>query len=176
MMKKIIAFAGSTSSTSINKQLVTYASSLVEGAEVEIIDMKDYTTKLYSSDEEQNGFPDNMIDLSKKLSSYDGFIVSLAEHNGSYASAFKNTLDWLSRVERNVFNEKPVLLMASSPGGRGGASVLGAAKSYFPFLGAKITGTFSFPGFYDNFKEGRIVDSDLNESLKNSVKEFSESI
>jgi len=31
-MKQIIAFAGSNSKTSINKQLATYAASLVEGA------------------------------------------------------------------------------------------------------------------------------------------------
>ena len=146
-MKKIIAFAGSTSSTSINKQLVTYTSSLLNNLEVEILDMNDYKTLLYSTDEEQNGFPENMIELSKKLSSYDGFIISLAEHNGSYASAYKNTIDWLSRIERKVFYDKPMLLMAASPGGRGGASVLEAAKTYYPHLGAQIVSTFSLPGF-----------------------------
>ncbi len=171
-MKKIIAFAGSTSSTSINQQLVTYTSSLLNNLEVEILDMNDYKTLLYSTDEEQNGFPENMIELSKKLSSYDGFIISLAEHNGSYASAYKNTIDWLSRIERKVFYDKPMLLMAASPGGRGGASVLEAAKSYYPHLGAQIVSTFSLPGFYDNFKEGKIVNSDLDAALKNSVKEL----
>ena len=41
-MRKIIAFAGSSSKTSINKQLVTYAANLFENASVEVLDLNDY--------------------------------------------------------------------------------------------------------------------------------------
>ena len=40
-MKKIIAFGGSTSQTSINKQLATYAAHLFSNAEVEVLDLND---------------------------------------------------------------------------------------------------------------------------------------
>ena len=39
---KIIAFAGSNSSKSINKKLATYASSLFENAEVEVLDLNEF--------------------------------------------------------------------------------------------------------------------------------------
>jgi chromate reductase len=39
---KIIAFAGSNSRNSINKKLVTYASTLFTGAQVEILDLNDF--------------------------------------------------------------------------------------------------------------------------------------
>jgi NAD(P)H-dependent FMN reductase len=39
---KVIAFAASSSKQSINKQLVTYASGLVENAQVEVLDLNDY--------------------------------------------------------------------------------------------------------------------------------------
>lgn len=176
LMKKIIAFGGSTSSTSINKQLATYVSTLVESAEATVADMNNYQAVLYSSDEEQKGFPENLVAFSEELKSYDGFIISLAEHNGSYAAAFKNTLDWLSRINRTIFNEKPVLLMATSPGGRGGASVLASASAYFPHAGASKVISFSLPKFYENFQEGKIVDEELKNALGKSVQEFQESL
>jgi len=175
-MKKIIAFGGSTSSTSINKQLATYASSLLKNTEVEILDMNDYKSILFDVDEEKNGFPEIIKELHEKFTSTDGFIISLAEHNGSYASAYKNTIDWLSRVERNVFHNKPMLLMAASPGPRGGASVLEAAKSYYPRLGAEIVTTFSLGKFYDNFKEDRIIDEETNTVLKDAITNFESSL
>ncbi|MEQ6124815.1 NAD(P)H-dependent oxidoreductase [Pseudotenacibaculum sp. MALMAid0570] len=171
-MKKILAFAGSTSSTSINKKLATYAASLLNDTEFEVIDMNDYNVPLFSEDEEKNGFPNAIKELAKKLHSVDGFIVSLAEHNGSYAAAYKNTTDWLSRVERNMFNGKPMLLMATSPGGRGGVGVLAAAKAYYPHAGAQVVEDFSLPKFYDNFQEGRITEEELNETLKTKVVNF----
>ena len=39
---KIIAFAGSNSLTSINKQLVSYAVSLFKEADAEVLDLNDY--------------------------------------------------------------------------------------------------------------------------------------
>lgn len=176
-MKKVLAFAGSTSSTSINKQLATYAATLLDGASYDVIDLGDYNIPLYTIDEEQqNGFPDAMVALSERFKTYDGFIVSLAEHNGSYAAAFKSIFDWLSRVDRVIFNKKPMLLMAASPGGRGGASVLATANASFPHMGANVVASFSLPGFFDNFKEQAIVDTELNSALQEAVKELESKI
>lgn len=175
-MKKLLAFAGSTSSTSINQQLVNYTVSLIEEIEVDVIEMRNYTSILFSVDEEKNGFPENMKALSEQFKEYDGFIISLAEHNGSYAAAYKNTIDWLSRIDRKVFNDKPVLLMSASPGGRGGASVSEDAQSYYPRLGAHIIEVFSLPNFYNNFKEGKLTDEALSEQLKNSLTNYLQEI
>ena len=40
-MKKIVAFAGSTSSTSINKKLATYAAENLENTSFDVIDLRD---------------------------------------------------------------------------------------------------------------------------------------
>lgn len=172
MNKKILAFAGSTSSTSINKQLVEYTCTLLKSVDVEIIDINDFTADLFSVDEEKNGFPSKIINLNKKFSDCDGFVISLAEHNGSYAAAYKNMIDWLSRIDRQVFKNKPVLLMSAAPGGRGGASVLEAAKSYYPRLGANIVSTFSLPNFYDNFSKQKLTNLELYKTLEESAKLF----
>lgn len=172
-MKKIAAFAGSTSVTSINKQLVTYATSQLENTSYDILDLNDFPVPLYSETvEKEISYPEGAEKLNEILDNYDGFIVSLAEHNGSYAAAFKNLFDWVSRKNREVFRNKSLLLMATSPGGRGGATVLAAGKATFPHMGAKITSTFSLPQFYDNFKEGKLINNELSEELKKQLSEF----
>lgn len=50
---KIIAFAGSNSSKSINKKLVTYAAQLFENANSEILDLNRYESPLFSVDVEK---------------------------------------------------------------------------------------------------------------------------
>ena len=52
-MKKILAFAGSSSKTSINKQLATYAANQFENASVEVIDLNDYEMPVISVDKEK---------------------------------------------------------------------------------------------------------------------------
>ena len=173
-MKKILAFAGSTSSTSINKQLASYAAENLEDIKFDIIDLRDFNLPIYSVDEEKKGFPEDAKKITSLLDNYDGFILSLAEHNGSYAAAFKNIFDWTSRIEVKIFRDKPLLLMAASPGGRGGQSVLDSGISRFPRMGAKELVIFSFPNFHDNFKEGKIVNEDLNKELKSQVIKFEE--
>jgi chromate reductase len=67
-----------------------------------------------------------------------------------------------------------MLLMATSPGGRGGASVLEIAKNAFPRYGGDIKATFSLPSFNDNFdvEKGRISNEELDTQLKEIVKNF----
>lgn len=170
-MGKVIAFAGSNSKNSINKKLATFAASLLESNEFKVLDLNDYELPLYSIDVEvENEFPDAAISFNNELAESDAVIISLAEHNGSYTAAFKNLLDWVSRKDKTVFKNKPVLVLATSPGGRGGATVLNTALNSFPHFGADIKGSFSLPSFNDNFKEDKIVDSDLLNQLSEAVK------
>ncbi len=165
-MKKIIAIAGSNSEKSINKCLLSYTASLLDNVELISIDLNDYVLPIYGVDfEAENGVPTAIKRLDELLNKADGFIIALAEHNGSYTAVFKNTIDWLSRENMNIWREKPMLLMATSPGGRGGKTVLESAKAYFPYLGGQITADFSLPNFYDNFLDDEIADDELNEEL-----------
>lgn len=176
-MKKIIALAGSNSSTSINKQLVTYAAGLVKNVEVKILDLNDYEMPIYSSDREKaSGHPQQAKDFINEIKNADGILMSLAEYNGAYTGAFKNVFDWASRVEQKTFLGKPMLLMAASPGGRGGASVLEMASNRFPRHNANVVAVFSFASFHSNFLDGRITNDVLNNELLEKVKQFENSI
>ena len=172
---KIIAFAGSNSQHSINKKLVTYAGSLFENPEVEILDLNDFQMPLFVVDiEKEIGQHPLAKAFLGKISNADILVVSLAENNGNYSVAFKNVFDWCSRIGSKVFQDKPMLLMATSTGGRGGASVLEIAKSAFPRYGAIIKDTFSLPSFNDNFnvEKGKISNLELDSQLKEIVKKF----
>jgi len=176
-MKKVITIAGSNSQKSINKILIAYATTLIKDVEILTIDLNDYILPIYGEDfEAENGIPTAVKRLDEIIESADGFIISLAEHNGSYAAVFKNTIDWLSRLDMKIWKEKPMLLMATSPGGRGGATVLQGASIYFPFLGAKLIGTYSLPSFYDNFKEGEIIEESFKKELEDKTVRFSKKL
>ncbi|MUU77254.1 NADPH-dependent FMN reductase [Winogradskyella endarachnes] len=176
-MKTIIAFAGSNSKRSINKQLASYTANLVSNVNVEILDLNDYQLPLYSVDFEQdNGLPNVAERFVEMIKKSDGIILSLAEHNGAYTAVFKNLFDWMSRVEQKTFQNKPMLLMATSPGARGGATVLEIAKGRFSYHNAQIVGEFSLPSFYENFSEGKINNDTLNEELLVQVRQFEEAL
>jgi len=176
-MKKIIAFAGSNSKNSINKQLVTYASNKVSDAEIAILDLNDFELPLYGIDYEgEHGIPNNAKKFLETIQLADGIILSLAEHNGAYSTVFKNIFDWMSRIDGKLWNGVPMLLMAASPGARGGASVLEISKNRFPFMGGNIVAEFSFPSFYENFKEDTIINEILNNDLYEAVKAFEGSL
>jgi len=153
---KILAFAASSSRNSINKQLVTYAASLLKkampDAEVEILDINDYEMPLFSEDREQElGQPDAATRFFNKIGVADALLIAFAEHNGSYTAAYKNLYDWTSRIDPKVYQGKPMVLLATSPGPGGASSVLATAKTSAPFGGGDVKADLSLARFYDLF-------------------------
>jgi NAD(P)H-dependent FMN reductase len=175
-MRKILAFAGSTSSISINKKLAIFAAENLKNTAFDSIDLRDFEMSMYSTDEEKKGFPEQAKRFTALLEEYDGFILSLAEHNGSYTAAFKNIFDWSSRIEANVFRDKPVLLMSTSPGAMGGRFVLEAGIQKFSRMGAKKINSFSLPNFEERFKEGKLIDITLLKLLSEQITEFEKEV
>ena len=132
--------------------------------------------QVIAHEENANGFSDDLRELDQQISDADGIILSLAEHNGAYTAAFKNAFDWLSRIESKTWRDKPMLLLSSSPGGRGGQSVMDMALDRFPRHNANIVYSMTFPSFYDNFKEGEVVNPDLHEDLMKGMNLFQEAL
>lgn len=163
----ILAFGASTSKKSINKQLASYAASQFEGHSIDVIDLNDFPLPLFSVDlEAESGHPAIIQTFIQKLDNADLIIISMAEHNGGFTAAFKNLFDWTSRVKANLFENKKLLLLSTSTGGRGGMSSLEAALSRFPRHGAQIVDQFSLPKFNENFHpEKGISNEELNASF-----------
>lgn len=166
---KILAFAGSNSKNSINKELLNYTLGKLENVEIDLVDINDYEMPIYSIDRQiENGFPELAVDFHKKVEAADGLVITLAEHNGNFSVALKNILDWVSRIDMAFLKEKKLLLLSTSPGSYGGGNVMEVATKYFGmFASGEIIASSTFPFFNDNFKDGEIV----NEELKNTITE-----
>ena len=175
-MKKIVAFGASNSRHSINKQLATWVGQQGKDAEVTLLDLNDYEMPIYGIDrEKESGIPELAVQFKELIKSSDGIIISFAEHNGSFATAFKNVLDWISRLDKPIWSNKPMFILATSPGGRGGMSVLGGAEKTFPHQGAKVAGVFSLPSFKQNFDNG-IIDETLLGTFNQQLASFQSAI
>ena len=170
---KISCFAASSSRASINKKLVTYVAGLIEGAEVEILDLNDYELPLFSVDREAElGQPPLAQAFLDKISGSDALIIAFAEHNGCYSAAYKNLYDWVSRIQPKVYLDKRMLLLATSPGGRGGRSVLDLALSQIPRFGGAIRASVSVPMFMENFdvEKGSIANPEIEQELGDAIE------
>lgn len=99
------------------------------------------------------GQPASLQRFLNKIAAADILIISLAENNSSFNVGFKNAFDWNSRISPEQFQNKPVLLMAASPGKHGCAPVPEAGRTIFPFHGAVIKGVFSLLAFNENYDD-----------------------
>ncbi|MGY3570352.1 NADPH-dependent FMN reductase [Vibrio paucivorans] len=169
---KVIAFGASTSSTSINKALATYAANLVEGAEVVVLDINNYQVPMFSEDlEKEIGQAEGAQGFLNDLAEADAFVISFAEHNGHYPAAYKNLFDWATRIDREVFKNKPAVYLATSPGPGGAQNVLAAAVGSAPYFGGNVKASVSVPSFYDNFnfETGAVSNDEIVAELKQAV-------
>jgi len=169
---KIIAFAATSSRKSINKQLASHAASLVENAQVEVLDINDYEMPLFSEDREAElGKPQLAQDFIDKIASADALVIGFAEHNGSYTAAYKNLFDWSSRTLQKVYQNKPLVLLATSPGPGGAATVLAAAVNSAPYFAGDVKAHLSVPSFYDNFdsEKGLLKNTEYADKLSSAM-------
>jgi NAD(P)H-dependent FMN reductase len=174
---QILAIPATNSRNGINRQLLASAArvlenGLVAGAEVELVDLNDYEMPIYSPEREQDGgVPEQAQRLFEQIGDADAVIISFAEHNGSYTAAWKNVYDWMSRIDSAVYQGKRVVMLAATPGPRGGAGVLGSATVSAPFFGAELVGSLGVPSFGANFDAatGELTDPELRASFDKTL-------
>jgi len=155
-MARIIALAGSNSSTSVNYQLVKHTVGLIENHEIQLLNMANYPFPMYSADlEKKKGYSNSLMELRDDIKQAAGLVLSVNEHNGNPSAFCKNFLDWLSRLDRSFLEGTNILLMSTSPGKRGGVGALGVVEQMLPRFGGEITATFSLPSFFETFEPGK---------------------
>ncbi|PSW58129.1 NADPH-dependent FMN reductase [Photobacterium leiognathi] len=174
---KLLAFAATNSQQSINRALVTYAASQVNADEVEILDLNDFEMAIYSIDRENtSGIPEQAQLFFDKISQADAVLISFAEHNGTYTAAYKNIFDWASRINQKFYQQKPVIMLATSPGPGGAKNVLDTAVTSAPFFDANVVGSLSIPSFYENFdlEKQTLINEELNSQLISLVTKLNQ--
>jgi len=128
-MAKILAFAGSARKDSLNKKLlkVVAAGAEAAGAHLTLVDLADFQMPLFNQDlESEQGMPEKAGEFKRLMIDHDGFLIASPEYNSAFSPLLKNTLDWVSRSERDdeppllAFRGKTAGILATSPGGLGG--------------------------------------------------------
>ena len=173
-MKTLLCFGASNASNSINVKLTRFATTFFSEMTINLIDLNDYEMPIFSIDREQNsGIPAAAYQFKEQIRQADGLLISFAEHNGSYSVAFKNVMDWTSRIEKSMWLDKPMCLLATSPGGRGAQDVLRAAVNRFQYMNGIVVSHYSLPFFQRNFDSQKgIVDPELNATFKQTLMTF----
>jgi chromate reductase, NAD(P)H dehydrogenase (quinone) len=161
MTTKIIAFAGSVRTGSINRDVLSIAAvgaasgATVQGAVVETVDLKDYEMPLYDADlHRAHGVPETVRALRERMRGAQGLLIASPEYNASLTPLLKNTIDWLSQsVESGVgagsgrmpFEGKIVGLMGASAGGFGTIRALPHVSYILSNLGAIVLPVLAVP-------------------------------
>ena len=172
MKPKILAFAGSTRTDSFNKKLIKIAAvgASEAGADVTVIDLRDFQMPLYDGDlEQKEGLPPNTRKLKELMSSQHGFLISAPEYNSSITGVLKNTIDWTSRQSENeaplaCYTGKVAGIMSASPGVLGGLRGLVHVRSILENMGViVIPEQIAISAAHESF--------DANNSLKDKRQE-----
>jgi NAD(P)H-dependent FMN reductase len=142
---KIVALAGATRTDSLNKKLirVAAAAATAAGAEVTLVDLRDYPMPFYDGDlESASGLPDNAKKLKQLFIDSDGILIASPEYNSSYSAVLKNAIDWMSRSsakdEASAFNGKYAAILSASPGALGGLRGLFALRELLQNLNITV--------------------------------------
>ncbi|TYP95355.1 NAD(P)H-dependent FMN reductase [Fodinibius salinus] len=179
MNNHIIAFAGSNSSNSINAQLTKAAINNISIEDVNYVDLRNMDIPMYRKElENQQGIPQPIKNLYQKMTKAEGFIVASPEHNGLLPAFFKNIIDWLTRIDQEIFMNKPVLLLSASPGDNGGATNLSILSDLMPFWGAEVVDTYSLGKYNEHFdnESQSIVNQKELKKLSTVIEHFEEVI
>jgi NAD(P)H-dependent FMN reductase len=134
-VRRIVALAGSARRESLNKRLARVAAARVSalGGEGLFLDLADYRMPLYDGDyETANGVPAPAHALFDQVAEAGGLMIASPEYNGAYPALLKNTIDWLTRIDRRIW-ARPTALLSASPGpggGRRGLEVLRLALGH----------------------------------------------
>jgi chromate reductase, NAD(P)H dehydrogenase (quinone) len=145
-MSRIIAFAGSTRTASLNKMLLRIAVEYAEraGGDVTHVDLSDFPMPLYDGDlEESKGPPPNATKLYELMKEHQGLLLACPEYNSSITAVLKNTIDWVSRPRQGepplvAFNGKVAALLSASPGALGGLRGLVHVRSILGNIGVTV--------------------------------------
>jgi chromate reductase, NAD(P)H dehydrogenase (quinone) len=125
---RVLVFAGSIRSGSLNRKLARAAAAALErqGLPVTLADLRDYPMPIYDGDLEASaGLPQPAKAFKELLRSHDALAMASPEYNGSFPALLKNAIDWATRAEPGeprlaAFQGKKVILMSASPSQYGG--------------------------------------------------------
>ena len=178
---RFLVFSASLREGSLNFELARLAAVTIEAnqGEVDLASMRDFDAPSYNADvQNEEGFPPGAEEFRRRLEACNGFVVASPEYNASMPGVLKNSIDWVSRLSPQPFNERAGLLMSASPSMSGGNRGLWALRMPLEHLGARLyPDMFSLAQAHRAFdSEGRIADPQLQERFDANVVNFMDQV
>src|SRR5207248_5787020 len=174
---RILAFAASLRSASLNHKLIQLAARLAarEGAEVDVVRVREFDMPLYAGDEDTaHGLPEGARKLQQRVEGAGALMIAVPEYNYSIPGPLKNAIDWVSRARPMPWRGRAVYLMSTAPSPMGGVRGLwqtripleGCGAIVFPDMFALPHGTTAFD------ERGGLRDAASFERLFRDVRGF----
>ena len=143
---KLVAFAGSLRKDSFNRKAVAVAAAGARnaGADVTIIDFRDFPMPIYDGDAEAaDGLPDSARAFKRLLIEHHGVLIATPEYNSQFPALLKNALDWASRREDDepplaAYSGKVAGVMSASPGALAGLRGQSLLRAQLAYLGMVV--------------------------------------
>lgn len=122
----VLGIPGSLREASYNLSLLRAARDLApSNMRIEI--WRPNEVPLFNEDVEQQGDPEPVQELKRKIAAADALLLATPEYNHSLSGVMKNVIDWASR-KPNPLKGKPVALMGASPSPTGTARAQDAVR------------------------------------------------
>ena len=78
---------------------------------------------MYNQDVFDAGVPEPAKRFYAEIAAADGVLIATPEYNFSLPAALKNAIDWVSKMPKQPFENKPIAVFSASQGPLGGARV-----------------------------------------------------
>jgi NAD(P)H-dependent FMN reductase len=173
-----LVFAASLGKDSVNAVLARLAARHAsrQGAVVDLAMMREFDVPSFDPDLEARGeIPVGALELNRRLTANDAFVIASPEYNGSMPGYLKNAIDWASRFRPQPFHELHGLLMSASPSMAGGNRGLWALRVPLEHLGARVfPDMFSLGAAHKALSEEAIADARLRDRFEQNLNAFLE--
>jgi NAD(P)H-dependent FMN reductase len=127
----------------------------------DIANLNELSIPLYNGDIETVAIPEGVQKLAKCIDQAQALIIASPEYNYSISGVLKNVIDWVSRVRPMPLKQKPILLMAASPGPIAGIRGLWHTRVPLEGLGNYVfPEMFSLGGSFQAFDDNGFVNPD----------------
>jgi len=170
---KTAVIVGSNRRGSINRKLaealVRLGSDRLDAEFIRIDDLPMYNFDL------ETKRPETVKRFTQQVSSADGLLIVMPEHNRSIPAVLKNAIDWGSKpMERNVWKGKVAAITGTSPGAIGTAVAQQHLRQILGVLGSLVIGGEAYITFKPDLIEdgGEIANEGTRAFLQTYLDNF----